>query len=294
MASQGALHGLLLQKPRVTTSLLTDRATSILRDRSPHSSAVGFGRLRNHKRVSIKSARKQGLHVMTAAAEGDSFSHRSWQFAAGLSKTLSEGASDLFDSAKDRASKFGQDVDFSGKAKQFIADAGDKYEEINFDIRRKGARLNSQYKISEKAKHFAASVVDRAETVDEKLGIKRKLRAMSMDIGLKAPTYRRRLRLFLDSPGGQLLGVCFLAWFFLSGWFFRILVWSFWIVPLVPLLVRLFVKAAFVQGACDVCGLPYTGIKSSVVTCTRCRQIVWQPGQTLDKDSPTIIDIEAK
>lgn len=305
MAAQAACCGALLHKPTPTSATLFDRGTTATTAIVIKANFLGdplrLACLRKPLRTVNTHSSKRGPYFVSATANGDGFQDRARQTAdnfkqksADLAKALSDGAADLFVSAKEQASRFEKDNDLTGKAKQLFVVAGEKYEEIGFEMKRSGARFDSQYKVSEKARQFADTLADKAQNVDEKLGIKQRLWALGTDLRLKMPIYQRRFRIFMATPGGQFLGVCFLAWLALSGWLFRIVIWSIWIIPLLPLILRFFVRETFTQGACKNCGLPFAGPKSSVMACARCRQIVWQPGQTFNKNDPNIIDIEAE
>eukprot|EP00850_Spirogloea_muscicola_P015955 SM000126S26331 [mRNA] locus=s126:191483:192013:- [translate_table: standard] len=87
-----------------------------------------------------------------------------------------------------------------------------------------------------------------------------------------------------------MLTYVFMAWFVLSGWFFRLFFLSFGLLSLAgPLLLRRAATSAIVEGTCSTCGRKFLGPRRQVVLCSQCRQVVWRPRK--DHSAGTAADI---
>ncbi|CAM6091145.1 unnamed protein product [Calypogeia fissa] len=215
--------------------------------------------------------------------------------ATDAARAFTRKVEEFLNNAKSKAVEFGERSDLRGKASRAAQTANRKFEEFGYDARRTAAKWDREYRISEMVQGAREFTVEQIQNADRQLGFRQKARNISSDFKLKWPTYRRQLGNFFDTPIGKSFVTLFMVWLVFSGWLFRILLLSMWILPLAaPLLLNTLSKAAIVEGSCPNCGQRYIGGRNQAVTCTRCKGVVWQPRQDFSKDSsdPRIIDID--
>lgn len=215
--------------------------------------------------------------------------------ATDSAKAISRKVEEFLNDAKRNATEFIERSDLRGKASRAAQTAGRKFEEFGYDAKRTASKWDREYRISEMVLEAREFAVEQIQNADRQLGVRQKARNFSSDFKLKWPTYRRQLGNFLDTPIGKSFVTLFMVWLVFSGWLFRILLLSMWILPLAaPLLLNTLSKAAVVEGSCPNCGQRYIGGRNQAVTCSRCKGVVWQPRQDFSKDSsdPRIIDID--
>ncbi|KAL3701547.1 hypothetical protein R1sor_019569 [Riccia sorocarpa] len=210
-------------------------------------------------------------------------------------RDLSTQAEKVFEQAKRSAAEFGKEEDLQTKLNRFAQAAMRKLEEVSYDLKKLAARLDREYQITEKAQQAFDYASEQVQSVDRQLGVGRKTKELTTSLRLKWPTYRRQFSTFLETPVGKSGATVFLLWLLVSGWFFRLILISLWVIPFLPLLISKLGKAAIVQGTCPNCGMQYVGGRNQIVTCSRCRGVVWQPRTDFSRDSkvdPQIIDID--
>ncbi|KAL2649376.1 hypothetical protein R1flu_017504 [Riccia fluitans] len=245
----------------------------------------------------------RGWNVIMATGNGQDFGSQASRVVKDASRKAQKAAREfssqaekLFEQAKRNASKLGkEDEDLQTKLNRFAQAAIRKLEEVTYDVKRWAAKWDREYQITEKAQQAFEYASEQVQSVDRQLGVGRKTRELTVNLRLKWPTYRRQLSDFLETPIGKSAGTVFLLWLLVSGWFFRLLLFSMWVIPFLPLLISKFGKAAIVQGTCPNCGMQYVGGRNQIVTCSRCRGVVWQPRTDFSRDSkadPQIIDID--
>ncbi|XP_024382493.1 uncharacterized protein [Physcomitrium patens] len=221
--------------------------------------------------------------------------------AGKAARAFGEKADQVFEDVKRKAVDFQEKNDVQGKARRAVKTVNLKFEEFAYDFNKQLGKWDRQYRVTEKAQQVKEYATEQAQNVDRQFGIRQKARNATTDFRLKFPTYRRQFTTFLETPFGKTVVSLFLVWFIVSGWAFRIFFFSLWFLPFAgPFLLGTISKAAVVEGACPNCGARYVGGRSQVVTCQRCRGVVWQPRQDFsregfskeDKSDPTIIDVD--
>ncbi|MCO5603552.1 hypothetical protein L7F22_057703 [Adiantum nelumboides] len=108
-------------------------------------------------------------------------------------------------------------------------------------------------------------------------------------------TKRQQLNQFLQTPIGRMFTTIAFMWFLLSGWLFRIILFSMWVLPLAaPLLISSAARNMIVEGSCPSCKRRFIGNRNQMVICNYCKAVVWQPRQDYSKgqSDPTIIDVD--
>ncbi|XP_038992594.1 uncharacterized protein LOC120116111 isoform X2 [Hibiscus syriacus] len=163
--------------------------------------------------------------------------------------------------------------------------ANDVFEQFVFEARKTAERLDRQYSVSRRVFSVVRSATDRARELDRELEIGTRWRTFTMDFSRNWPR------------------IIFFLWFALSGWLFRFLIFSIWILPFAgPLLIGTITNNLVIKGACPSCKKQFVGYKSQIIRCTSCGNIVWQPEGDLfrgdsgrpgpRKSEPEIIDVE--
>ncbi|MED6167908.1 hypothetical protein PIB30_007223 [Stylosanthes scabra] len=181
--------------------------------------------------------------------------------------------------------------------------ANDGMERFIFEARKTAERLDRQYALSNRLSSVARSAADRAREIDREFEISPRWRTFTMDFRRNWPQYRVQLNKFLDSPLGKGFVTTFFIWFALSGWLFRILIIATWVLPFAgPLLIGALANNLAIQGNCPACKMQFVGLKSQVIRCTSCGNIVWQPTggfssrdgkrTSASKSDPEIIDVD--
>lgn len=181
--------------------------------------------------------------------------------------------------------------------------ANNGFEQLVFDARKAAERLDRQYAISRRLSSAAEAAAIRARELDREFEVSQKWRTLSLDFSRNLPRYRKQLNDFLDTPLGKSFVTIFFLWFALSGWLFRSLIFATFVLPIAaPLLLGAVANNLVVKGACPACKREFIGSKNSMVRCTGCGNIVWQPqgdffsrgnkGTTRSDSEPDIIDVE--
>lgn len=168
-------------------------------------------------------------------------------------------------------------------------------EEMSYDARKMAEKLDRRFGISQRAHEIADFASQQAKNVDQQFGIVQKVRTASSDFRRNWPMYRRRLDNFFQTPLGKILTTLAFMWFLLSGWLFRIVFFSLWVLPFAaPVLISTAARNAVVEGACPSCKRRFVGYRGQMVVCNYCRAVVWQPRQDFSKEQsdPSIIDID--
>ncbi|KAE8670996.1 putative LRR receptor-like serine/threonine-protein kinase [Hibiscus syriacus] len=116
--------------------------------------------------------------------------------------------------------------------------ANDVFEQFVFEVRKTAERLDRQYSVSRRVSSVVRSATDRVRELDRELEIETRWRTFTMDFRRNRPRYRKLLNDFLETPLGRSFSIIFFLWFALSGWLFRFLIFSIWILPFAgPLLI---------------------------------------------------------
>ncbi|CAL8464345.1 g3880 [Coccomyxa elongata] len=108
-------------------------------------------------------------------------------------------------------------------------------EVVGDNVRRVAGDVDSRFDVSGKASKAAQGVKEQASAVDERFGVKRKIRNLADDAVRRYPMWKRQYAEFSKTTAGQI--VFFAAFFFVcySGLIWRILNLLFilwWIAPL--------------------------------------------------------------
>jgi hypothetical protein len=77
---------------------------------------------------------------------------------------------------------------FDDQAKRAARNANLRLEELAFDLKRKVAKLDREYGVSDKAREAADFAAEQVQNVDRQLGIRQKARNATTDLRLKWPT----------------------------------------------------------------------------------------------------------
>ncbi|KAL8166930.1 hypothetical protein V2J09_008429 [Rumex salicifolius] len=180
--------------------------------------------------------------------------------------------------------------------------ANDGFEQLLFDARKAAERLDRRYSLSRRLSSVARSASDRARLIDRDFEISNRWRTLSLDFSRNWPGYRKQLSDFLDTPLGRSCLTIGFLWFALSGWLFRIFIFSIWVLPFAgPLLIGTIANNFVVQGSCPACKRQFVGYKNQAVRCAGCGNTVWQPKgdffskgpkSTKSKSEQDIIDVE--
>lgn len=195
----------------------------------------------------------------------------------------------------------------SGEAwKDAWRSANDGFEQFVYETKKAAERLDRRYSVSRRVSDVAETASIRVRELDREYEFTQKWRTFSLDFSRNLPRYRRQLSDFMDTPLGKSFVTIFFLWFALSGWLFRSLIIATWVLPIAgPLLLGAVANNLVVKGACPSCKRDFIGNKNSVVRCSGCGNIVWQPqgpqgdffskgnkGTPRSKSGPEIIDVE--
>ncbi|XP_060171781.1 uncharacterized protein LOC132602969 [Lycium barbarum] len=194
----------------------------------------------------------------------------------------------------------------SGEAwKDAWRSANDGFEQLLYETKKTAERIDRRYDVSKKLSDVSQSAADRARVLDRDFEITKKWRTFSLDFSSNWPRYRKQLNDFMNTPLGRSATTIFFLWFALSGWLFRILIFSVWVLPFAgPLLIGAVANNLVIKGQCPACRRQFIGNKNSTVRCANCGNVVWQPkgdffnrgsrgrGTTPSKSEPDIIDVE--
>ncbi|KMT12302.1 hypothetical protein BVRB_5g102440 [Beta vulgaris subsp. vulgaris] len=181
--------------------------------------------------------------------------------------------------------------------------ANDGFEQLVFDAKKAAERFDRQYSVSRRFSSATQAVSIRARELDREYEVSQKWQTFSLDFSRNLPRYRKQFNNFFDTPLGRSSATIFFLWFALSGWLFRCLIIATWVLPIAgPLLLTAAANKMTVKGACPACKREFIGVKSSIVRCQGCGNIVWQPQgdffskgekkNTWSKSNPDIIDVE--
>ncbi|KAE8801076.1 hypothetical protein D1007_23287 [Hordeum vulgare] len=151
-------------------------------------------------------------------------------------------------------------------------------ERLSFEARQAAQRLDGRYSISRRVAEAARAARERAAEIDAELGVGRRWRSFSVDFSRSWPRYRRELSDFLATPIGRALSTLTFVWLALSGWLFRIFIFSTFVLPFAaPLLLGTFANRVAIEGSCPACKRRFVGYRNQVIRCMNCQNIVWQP-----------------
>ncbi|KAM3403336.1 hypothetical protein ACQJBY_006838 [Aegilops geniculata] len=175
-------------------------------------------------------------------------------------------------------------------------------ERLSFEARQAAQRLDGRYSISRRVAEAARAARERAAEIDAELGVGRRWRSFSVDFSRSWPRYRRELSDFLATPIGRALSTLTFVWLALSGWLFRIFIFSTFVLPFAaPLLLGTFANRVAIEGSCPACKRRFVGYRNQVIRCMNCQNIVWQPnsrssggggGGGSRSSGPDYIDVE--
>ncbi|KAG9155766.1 hypothetical protein Leryth_004019 [Lithospermum erythrorhizon] len=183
--------------------------------------------------------------------------------------------------------------------------ANNSFEQLIYETRKAAERIDRKFDVSKKITEITDLASYRARELDRDYAISQRWRTFSMDFGTNLPRYRRQLNDLLDTPLGRSCVTIFFLWFALSGWLFRILTFSLFVLPFAgPLLIGAVANNLIIKGECPACKRQFAGYKNQTVRCSNCGNIVWQPkndffsggsrGGTTpsSKSSQDVIDVE--
>ncbi|XP_074270566.1 uncharacterized protein LOC141594429 [Silene latifolia] len=181
--------------------------------------------------------------------------------------------------------------------------ANDSFEQLVYDAKKAAERFDRRYDVSRKFGSAVEVASIRAREIDRDFEVSQKWRSFSIDFSRNLPRYRKLFSDFLDSPVGRGSSTLFFLWFALSGWLFRCLILATWVLPIAgPLLLNTLANKVVVKGACPSCKRNFIGNKNSMIQCTGCGNIVWQPqgggfsegnkNSTRSKSQPEFIDVD--
>eukprot|EP00249_Psilotum_nudum_P004923 c18424_g1_i1 orf=89-994(+) len=215
---------------------------------------------------------------------------------ADVARFVSQKTSEVLQAAGSRVLEFEQSLDLRGKLVEVMNRANWKLEELSYDVRKGAEKWERRYRISRRAQQALEFTAEKLRNVDQQFGIGQKARIASLDFRRNFPTYQRRLDRFLQTPLGKAFSTLVFLWLVLSGWLFRIIFFSMWILPLAaPLFLNTVTRNAIVEGACPSCKRRFIGNRSQIIVCNYCRAVVWQPQKqhfSKGNSDPQIIDID--
>lgn len=210
-------------------------------------------------------------------------------------RTLSQKTGHSFESAWLQTVKFVESQNLQGKMEQSFSAANRKLEELSYDARKGAKEFNRHFRVSERAQEMSDFASQQVKNVDQQLGLVQKFRNASSDFRRNWPRYRKQVDQFLRTPIGRMFTTIVFMWFLLSGWLFRIILLSMWVLPLAaPLLINSAARNMIVEGQCPACKRRFIGNRNQMVVCNYCKAVVWQPRQDFSKgqSDPSIIDID--
>lgn len=247
-------------------------------------------------RLRHSQLRCRGLRVYAASASNNSNSLD--DLAARLveaARSLSQRTGHMIESAWFQTVQFVQSQNLQGKMEEGFTAANRKLEEFTYDARKGAQDFNRRFRVSERAQEMSDFASQQVKNVDQHLGLVQKFRNVSSDFRRNWPRYRRQLDQFLQTPIGRMVTTIVFMWFLLSGWLFRIILFSMWVLPLAaPLLINSAARSMIVEGSCPSCKRRFIGNRNQMVVCNYCKAVVWQPRQDYSKgqSDPTIIDVD--
>eukprot|EP00250_Pteridium_aquilinum_P012528 c20779_g1_i1 orf=145-1032(+) len=284
-----------------STSLMhtSINSSSKLRPLPPHSGPFLSFRPLPEARPRHGQLRSRSFRVFSSASASSNNKSNSFDdLAAGLveaARSLSQRTGHMVESAWLQALKFVESQNLQGKMEQNLAAANRKLEELSYDARRGAKEFDQRFRVWERAQEMTDYASQQVKNVDQQLGLVQKFRSASSDFRRNWPRYRRQMDQFLQTPIGRLLTTITFMWFLLSGWLFRIALFSMWVLPLAaPLLISSAARKMVVEGSCPSCKRRFVGNRNQMVVCNYCKAVVWQPRQDFSKgqSDPTIIDID--
>ncbi|KAL1822347.1 hypothetical protein ACET3Z_009125 [Daucus carota] len=156
--------------------------------------------------------------------------------------------------------------------------ANDGFEQFAYETRKTAEKIDRRFAVSRRLSDAAESARYRAKEIDRDLRIMDKWRSFSFDFSRNWPSYRKQLIEFFDTPLGKGITTIVFLWVALSGWLFRIVIFSIWVLPFAgPLLLGAFANFLVIKGSCPACKRQFIGAKTQTVRCAGCGNIVWQP-----------------
>lgn len=190
--------------------------------------------------------------------------------------------------------------DFDGFVRRAWRGANAGAERFAFEARQAAQRLDGRFSISRRLADAVRAARARAVEIDAELGIGRWWRSFSVDFSRNWPRYRRELNDFMATPIGRVLATLFFIWFALSGWLFRIFIFSTFVLPFAaPLLLGTLANRVAIEGTCPACKRRFVGYRNQVIRCMNCQNIVWQPNSrpsgragSSRSSGPDVIDVE--
>ncbi|XP_062205912.1 uncharacterized protein LOC133907834 [Phragmites australis] len=191
-------------------------------------------------------------------------------------------------------------ADFDGFARRAWRGANAGAERLAFEARQAAQRLDGRFAILRRLSEASRAARVRAAEIDAELGIGRWWRSFSVDFSRNWPRYRRELNDFMATPIGRTLSTLFFLWLALSGWLFRIFIFSTFVLPFAaPLLLGTFANRVAIEGTCPACKRRFVGYRNQVIRCMNCQNIVWQPNnrssggaRSSRSSEPDVIDVE--
>lgn len=180
--------------------------------------------------------------------------------------------------------------------RDFWRTANEGFEQFAYETKKFSEKIDRKFEVSRRVGDVAESAKYRAKEIDRDLRISAKWSIFTFDFSRNWPSYRERISDFFDTMLGQSITMIFFLWVALSGWLFRVIIFSIWFLPLLsPIFFGVFGNILFVKGSCPACTRPFVGVRFQTVRCLGCRNIVWQPQWGTSRSSSSnsdIIDVE--
>ncbi|KAH7420442.1 hypothetical protein KP509_13G007900 [Ceratopteris richardii] len=243
--------------------------------------------------------RCRGLHIQASSTSSSNNRNNGFDDLASslvdAIRSFSQRTGQVIESAWVRTVKYIESEELQGKMQQGFTAANRKIEELTYDLYKGAEDFDRRYRVSERAQEMGDFASQQVKKVNEQLGLAQKLRNFSIQFRRNLPRYRQQLDQFFQTPMGRLVMTIFFMWFLLSGWLFRTILFSMWVLPLAaPLLISSAARNLIVEGSCPSCKRRFIGNRNQIITCNYCRAVVWQPRQDFSRgqSDPTIIDVD--
>ncbi|KAI5081059.1 hypothetical protein GOP47_0004242 [Adiantum capillus-veneris] len=193
-------------------------------------------------------------------------------------RSLSQRTGHIIESAWLQTVKFVESQNFQGKFEQGFNAANRKVEEFTYDARKGAKDFDRRFRVSERAQEMSDFASQQVKNFDQQLGLVQKFRNFSSDLQRNWPRYRRQLDRLLRTPIGRMFTTIVFMWFLLSGWLFRIILFSMWVLPLAaPLLISSAARNMVVEGSCPSCKRRFIGNRNQMmlIKCPWIRCLSW-------------------
>lgn len=208
-------------------------------------------------------------------------------------ETLEERLRRAARAARTKATAFARENDLDRKAESWKRSAKQKYVEVEEEVRRASARIDSKYQVSKKFGRWSEKFWENARDVDQRYRVRQRVTDTADDVKRRWPYIRRKLDDFSETWIGKVVVFTVFFMFLSSGLIFPLLNLLFifwWLAPIlvVPLLNYMAKNLEEESSKFDADMFSNNPFGQSPFTSGKSRQDFSAGGQVIDVDHETV------